>query len=77
MVMVLPLNVAILQLRSWSPLRTWCSVAMTFQLALAAVVLFGTIGLTWNVLVQLMVWSQLRATNTVLSGIYENAVPFP
>ena len=39
MVMVLPLNVAILQLRSWSPLRTWYSVAMTFQDALAAVVL--------------------------------------
>ena len=77
MVMVLPLNVAILQLRSWSPLRIWYSVAMTFQDALAAVVLFGTTGLTWNVLVQLMVWSQLRATNTVLSGIYENAVPFP
>ena len=67
---MLPLISAILPLRSMSQVRTWYSVAMAVPLSVAIVVLFGTTGLIMKVLVQLMVWSQLNATNTVLSGIF-------
>ncbi len=62
--MVFPLNSAIRQLRSWSPLRTWYSVAILVPLFVAASVLFGTIGLTVNVFVQLMVWLPVTFTKS-------------
>ena len=64
MVIVLPLNSAIRQLRSWSPLRTWYSVAISVPLFVAAVILSGTTGLTANVFVQLMVWLPVTFTKS-------------